>query len=70
MGGIIPADFAMFAAVQAIIAADAGEKARTETAAAAINVFVIWNLVLKTSALLAHELRIPRGKRFSQKANS
>src|SRR5579864_4178570 len=57
-GAILAVDLARLSAVQAIIAADAGEKARTESAAA-ITSFFIGNLVVEngTSALLAVGIR-------------
>src|SRR3569833_1152099 len=42
IGGIIAADLAMLADVHAIMAADAGENARTESAAETIKAVFIW----------------------------
>src|SRR4051812_16682055 len=68
IGGIIAADLAMLADVHAIIAADAGENARTESAAETIKAVFIWTSlqsINQTGVMPAWQLRLVAADGFA-----
>src|SRR3954464_5962183 len=68
IGGIIAADLAMLADVHAIMAADAGENARTESAAEIIKAVFIWTSlqsINQTGVMPAWQLRLVAADGFA-----
>ena len=68
-GAIIMVDLAMLSLVQAIIAAEAGVKAKVESRAAAINILISNLAWMQTSELLANAIRIFCPLRFGKKTS-